>query len=160
MHFGFSYVGLLYLLMLFIPNIAWAKNKPKGYEKYAKNESRILRIFERAGEILICCAVLIFSDYNINKITYWSLWLLASFLIMVLYEYFWIRYFKSDKQMKDFYSSVLGIPVAGAVLPVLAFLLLGVYARNPFLIISTVILAVGHIGIHLNHLKEINLAED
>ncbi len=32
MNFGFSYVGLIYLLMLFIPNILWSKNKPKDYE--------------------------------------------------------------------------------------------------------------------------------
>ena len=33
-HFGFSYVGLLYLIMLFVPNGIWAKNKPSDYEKY------------------------------------------------------------------------------------------------------------------------------
>ena len=27
MHFGFSYVGLIYLVMLFAPNIKWARNK-------------------------------------------------------------------------------------------------------------------------------------
>lgn len=29
-HFGFSYVGLIYLLMLFVPNIIWTKCKPEG----------------------------------------------------------------------------------------------------------------------------------
>lgn len=38
-HFGFSYIGLIFLLMLFIPNILWAKHKPKDYEKYVKNEA-------------------------------------------------------------------------------------------------------------------------
>jgi hypothetical protein len=56
--------------------------------------------------------------------------------------------------MKDMYSSILGIPVAGATLPVLASLLLGIYGKNIFLIISAIILGVGHIGIHLNHRKE------
>lgn len=53
------------------------------------------------------------------------------------------------------YSSLLGIPVAGATLPVVAFLLLGIYGRNIFLIISTIVLGIGHIGIHLNHKKEL-----
>ena len=74
---------------------------------------------------------------------------------MVLYEIYWIRYFKSNKTMKDMYSSILGIPVAGATLPVLSFLTLGIYGKNIFLIISVIILAIGHIGIHLNHKKEI-----
>ena len=74
---------------------------------------------------------------------------------MGLYEIYWLRYFKSQKTMADFYSSLLGIPVAGATLPVLAFFLLGIYGRNLFLIGSVVILGIGHIGIHWAHRAEI-----
>lgn len=155
MHFGFSYAGLLFLLMLFIPNYIWAGNKPKDYEKYVVNENKILLCFERTGEALVSCLALIFSDFNLRAFTPWSLWLLLAFLSMLLYEYFWLRYFKSDKTMKDFYSSVLGIPVAGATLPVCAFFLLGIYGRNPLLIAATVILGIGHIGIHRGHEREI-----
>ncbi len=35
MQLGFSYIGLIWLLMLFIPNFIWMKNKPKGYEEYS-----------------------------------------------------------------------------------------------------------------------------
>ncbi len=154
-HFGFSYVGLIFLLMLMMPNFIWSKNKPQDYDNYVKNESRVLLIFERIGEVLVTCLSLIFSDFNINTISYWSIILLISFILMVLYEVYWIRYFKSDKTMKDMYSSLLGIPVAGATLPVLAFLLLGIYGKNIFLIIATIILGIGHIGIHLNHRKEV-----
>lgn len=155
-NFGFSYVGLVFLLMLMIPNIIWSKNMPKDYDKYAKNESKILLVFERIGEILVTFLSLIFSDFNINSISNWSIILLIATFFMILYEIYWIRYFKSNKTMKDFYSSLLGIPVAGATLPVIAFLLLGVYGKNMFLIIATIILGIGHIGIHLNHKKEIN----
>ena len=40
--FGFSYVGVIYLLMLFIPNIIWAKNKPKGYDASDENKRNII----------------------------------------------------------------------------------------------------------------------
>ena len=70
--------------MLMVQNTIWSKNKPKGYEKYEKNENKIL----------------------------------------------------------------------------LAFLLLGVYGKNIFLIISTIILGIGHIGIHLNHKKEAKLQDE
>ncbi len=153
-HFGFSYIGLLFLLMLMIPNIIWSKNKPKGYDKYIKNENKVLQLFERTGEILVTCISLLFSDFNINKISYWTILLLIAFLLMILYEIYWIRYFKSNKTMKDMYNSILGIPVAGATLPVFAFLLLGIYGKNVFLLISTILLGIGHIGIHLNHKKE------
>lgn len=156
MHFGFSYVGTIYLLMLFIPNIIWSKNRPMEYELYERKENKILLFLERTGEVLVCCFALIFSDYNIHKLSGWSLWLGVSFALMVMYECYWVRYFRSEKTMKDFYSSYMGIPVAGASLPVLAFFLLGIYGRNPFLIVSVIILGIGHIGIHLNHLHEIN----
>lgn len=154
MNFGFSYVGLIFLVMLFVPNLFWTKNKPLGYEKYAVNENRLLLILERLGEALVTCSALIFSDFNV-RLSLWSLWLTAAFLLMILYEIYWIRYFRSGKTMADFYSSLLGIPVAGATLPVAAFLLLGIYGKNPIMLVSVVILGIGHIGIHLNHKKEI-----
>lgn len=155
LHFGFSYVGLIYLLMLFIPNIIWAKNKPTDYDKYVPNENKILQILERAGEGLVCCIVLIFSDFNIRLQSLWSIWLLISFFMMLLYEIYWIRYFKSERNMLDFYKSLCKIPVAGATLPVCAFLLLGIYGRNVFLIFSVIVLGIGHIGIHLGHYREV-----
>lgn len=155
-HFGFSYVGFIYLIMLFVPNIVWTKNQPKDYEKYVHNENRFLVFLERLGEVSVCCCALIFSDFNIRVDSPWLICLLISFLLMLLYEIYWIRYFKSDRNLSDFYRSICGIPVAGATLPVCAFFLLGLYGSNVFLMISTVILGVGHIGIHLNHRKEIS----
>ena len=155
MHFGFSYVGLIYLVMLMLPNILWTKNQPKDYDKYARNENKILLALERIGEVLVSCAALVFSDFNIKPWSPWSLWLVASFVLMVLYEVFWIRYFRSEKTMKDFYRSILGIPVAGATLPVLAFLLLAIYGKNVILRAAVIILGIGHIGIHLMHSREI-----
>ena len=57
--------------------------------------------------------------------------------------------------VKDFYRSILGIPVAGATLPVLAFFILAIYGKNILLGVAVVILGIGHIGIHLMHKKEI-----
>jgi hypothetical protein len=108
----------------------WSKNKPEDYDKYVVNENKILLIFERVGEVLVTGLSLIFADFNINTISNWSIILLAAFLLMVLYEIYWVRYFRSKKTMKDMYSSLLGVPVAGATLPVFAFLLLGIYGRN------------------------------
>lgn len=157
-HFGFSYVGLVYLAMLFIPNIIWAKNKPRGYDDFSPHENRTLLALERAGECLVCALVPVFSDSNIR----WGtdsffpdiIFLIVSFIFMLMYEVFWVRYFKSGRRMRDFYSGLLGIPVAGASLPVIAFFFLGIYARNGFLLAAVIVLGVGHIGIHLGHRKE------
>ena len=150
-HFGFSYVGLIYLTMLFVPNIIWAKNKPADYENHVQKENKVLLFLERIGEGLTSVCALIFSDLNIRVETVWSLWLLFSFLLMIFYELYWIRYFKSPKTMADMYSGFAGFPVAGASLPCAAFFMLGIYGSNIFLIFSSIILSVGHIGIHLMH---------
>jgi len=126
-HLGFSYVGMIFLLMLTVPNIIWTRHQPKGYN--FQRENKILLIFERIGQVLVTSTVLIFSDFNLRPWSIWTLWFIAAVLLMLMYEGWWIRYFKSQKELKDFYSSFYGIPVAGATLPVLAFLLLGIYGK-------------------------------
>lgn len=151
---GFSYIGLLFLLALFFPNLLWRKRQPRGYT--SEGENRILLGLERCGEALVCCCALLFSDFNWHGWSPWCLWLFAAVLCMALYELWWIRYFRSARELSDFYSSLLGIPVAGATLPVLAFFLLGVYGKVAWMLASTVILGIGHIGVHLQHRRKLS----
>ena len=151
-HLGFSYVGLIFMLMLLIPNLLWMKKQPQGYS--AEKENRFLALLERVGEALTTCCALIFFDFNLRQWSNWSWWFVAASALMVMYEIWWIRYFKSERRLTDFYSSFLGIPVAGATLPVLAFFLLGVYGKVVWMLMASIILGIGHIGIHLQHRRE------
>lgn len=152
-HFGFSYVGLIFLLLLFIPNIIWARKKPQGYT--SENENKFLLFLERVGEILTTVCVLIFDDFNLHSWSNWTWWLIVALMLMVMYECWWVRYFRSKQKLSDFYSSFLGIPLAGATLPVISFFLLGIYGKVVLLSVSAIILGIGHIGIHMQHSKEI-----
>lgn len=153
-HLGFSYTGLLFIFMLFIPNLIWMNKQPQGYS--AENENKLLVVLERVGEVLTTCLALIFSDFNLQGVSKWSMWLVAAFALMIMYEIWWIRYFKSERKLADFYSSFLGVPVAGATLPVVAFFLLGIYGKVIWMMIASIVLGIGHIGIHLQHRKEID----
>jgi hypothetical protein len=149
MNFEFSFVALLLLIMLFVPNILWSRYPPKDYEKYSKNENKLFLTLERLGEILVTVFSLFCGvKFSSNPI------LIIIFASMILYELYWIRYFRSPKTMQDMFSSFLGIPLAGATLPVFAFLLLGILARNIPLVISAIILGIGHIAIHYEHKLE------
>ena len=152
-HFGFSYIGLLYMLMLQVQNILWVRRKPEGYDP--SGENKVLLVFERAGQLLCTAAILLFSDTNPHDWEPWIIWLLASALLMILYEGFWIRYFRSGRTLRDFYRPFLGVPAPGATLPVAAFLLLGIYGRLIWLIAASVILGIGHIGIHIQHARNL-----
>ncbi len=151
--FGFSYVGAAFLLCLFIPNILWARRMPQGYT--AAGESKVLLLLERAGEALTTACALVFPDFNLRPWSAWSWWLVAACACMAVYELWWARYFRGPRTLADFYSSMWGVPLAGATLPVAAFLLLSVYGRVAWLFLSAAILGVGHIGIHWQHYKEI-----
>ena len=155
---GFSYIGLLFLLMLFIPNIMWTKRKPQGYT--SEKENKILLLFEKLGEVFTCCCSLAFSNFNIHKWTLWSFWLIAAFLFMIMYEAWWIRYFQSERKLSDFYSSFFGIPLAGATLPVISFFMLGIYGKAACMLIATLILGIGHIGIHIQHKKSLDIESE
>lgn len=152
-HLGFSYIGLIFLLMLFVPNLIWTKATPEGYS--SESENRLLLIFERCGEVLTSCCALLFTDFNVHSWSNWTWWLIAAFVLMLIYEIWWMRYFFSKRTLKDFYSDIIGIPLAGATLPVISFFRLGIYGKFIFMIIADIILGIGHIGIHIQHLKEI-----
>jgi hypothetical protein len=156
-HFGFSYIGLIYLLLLFIPNGLWSRNKPIDY--HPEDENRVLALLEKVGQVGCTCAALIFRDYNLRPFSPWSLFLILSFLLMILYEIVWIRYFCGDRTTASFYRPLWGIPVPLASLPVAAFLLLGIYGRVIWLTAASVILGIGHIGIHLQHARSGSLSK-
>lgn len=155
MQLGFSYVGLIMLLMLLVPNFIWTKNQPKDYDKYAAKENKILLAFERTGQFIVTPCALLFSSFNPHGWNFWCIVLILAFLNLVVYDIAWVRYFKSEKTMKDFYKGFLGMPLALATYPVIAFYLLGVFGGNIIMILGSVILGIGHIGIHAQHAREV-----
>jgi hypothetical protein len=154
MQFGFSIVGVAFLAMLFVPNIRWAKNQPQGYDEIASHENKTLLALERAGQVLTTTSAVVFVCAQGFSLP-WLVWLLAAILLMVLYEIAWVRYFKDGERLDGMYQPLGPIPVPIASLPVAAFLLLGIWYQSPIAAISAVILGIGHIGIHLGHLREL-----
>jgi len=140
------------MIMIQVPNIMWARRKPDGYDPTGEN--KMLLFVERIGQILCTTAILIFNDTVPRKWEPWLAWFISSALLMLLYEGFWIRFFRGGRTLRDFYRPFLGIPAPGATLPVTAFLLLGVYGRLIWLVAASIILSVGHIGIHMHHIRK------
>lgn len=156
-HFGFSWVGLIWLLMLMIPNIIWAKHKPKDYD--SRDENKGLVIFERIGEVLTTTILLVFSDTNIIALDWWSVWFFIALLLMILYIFCWVKYF-NNPTLTNFYGSFLSIPVPLASLPCLSILLLSIYGKLIWLGCAIIIMSIGHIGIHISHYKKIKIQEE
>ena len=83
MKFGFSYIGVIWLIMLFVPNMIWTKNKPQDYEKYTEGENKVLLALERIGQFIVTPVALIFSDFNFKGWNFWVVMLLISFFLRV-----------------------------------------------------------------------------
>lgn len=149
---GFSWLGALFLLALIVPNLLWTRRKPRDYDP--SHEDRRLTLLERIGQVWVTCGVLLSPGIRFGPWSGWSWWLAGAAALMVLYEGWWVRYFRSPRTMADFTAGLLGVPVAGASLPVAAFCLLGVYGRVWWLLPGVVMLGIGHIGIHLGHRRE------
>ena len=63
-HLGFSYTGLIFLLMLAIPNLLWLRYRPEDYS--TGGESKMLLLCERVGQASVFTAALIFKDFNLR----------------------------------------------------------------------------------------------
>ena len=75
--FGFSYVGTVFLIALFVPNMIWALSaRPQGYNP--SSENRVLWTLERVGQVLTVAAAVLFADTNLRPWTPWSWWLVAA----------------------------------------------------------------------------------
>ncbi len=156
MQFGFSYIGLAFLSGLFVPNLIWLWYKPVGYDRCTRQENKALVLCEHLGQIAVTALVLSCGTLQFNSISWWSLFLAAAVLLMILYELYWVRYFKSKQTMQDFYAPFCGIPVPGATLPVFAFFLLSLYSKSLPLIGAVILLGIGHIGVHIGHARNCN----
>lgn len=146
---GFSYIGFIFLCCLFIPNIFYGLHLPVDNLKIEEN--KLLLAFERIGQVLCTILVIIFDDFNIHEINFWTIWLGIVFILLVLYLLCWRRYFLGKHVSRDFYRPFLGIPLPLAVLPVVAVFLLSVYGKVIWLGIAAIVLGIGHIGITAQH---------
>ena len=155
MQFGFSIVGVVFLAMLFIPNIIWGRSLPPGYAEISKHENRTLLMLERIGEVATSCAAVIFVC-PLGFSLPWLAWLIIAFALMLLYELAWVRYFRGGRVLTDMYTPLGPIPIPLASLPVAAFVLLGIWCQSPVTIAAAVVLGIGHIGIHLGHAHELS----
>ena len=151
-HLGFSWLGALFLLGLTVPNLAWTRHRPQGYDP--SREDRRLALLEQTGQVWVTGGTLLNRDIAWRPWSGWSWWLAGAAALMTLYEIWWARYFRSSRTMADFTAGLLGVPVAGASLPVAAFFLRGIYGRVWWMLPGVVVLGIGHIGIHLGYRRE------
>ena len=60
--FGFCITGVVFLLMLFVPNIMWTrKGNQSDTLKVQKKKNKVLLMFERIGQVIVSTSLVIFQ---------------------------------------------------------------------------------------------------
>lgn len=155
MTFGFSYVGCIFILLLFVPNIIFMKHRPKDYADYSAREDKILHLLERTGEVGITMLLPVTKNFNL-RLTPWIVWLIAALGLMICYEVWWSRYFGGEPTYERLLSGFWKIPLAGAVLPSAGLILLAVYGKSPQFALFALPFAYAHILIFMRHKKDLS----
>lgn len=155
---GPSISGALFFLLLFVPEIIrMRKKKPDGLSEAGKTD-KVLRALEHAGAVGVGISLLIFRVFdpiwsengNVFMSSWFVLFILA-LAVAIIYDCFLIRFFKGEGTVRNFYGSAAGFPAAGAALPVIAVLLLGIYSQNLIEVGAAAIFGVGRIGTYALH---------
>lgn len=137
--------GLIFTVIILIPNIIFAVKQSSRFENKYKNKS--LEIIEQIGRFG-CFSFMIF---NIPK-TYFgwrsneafTLYLILNTLFVTLYCVIWFFYFKKPNLFKA---------LALSIIPSVLFLFSGIITRSALLVIASVLFAPSHIIISYKNAK-------
>lgn len=136
---GFSPVGLIVALVMLAPSLAlWAwpprTPLPGGRVPWP------LAWLETAGQAL-CVATAVFVVPGEMVAT----WAIPTVVTIVAYHALWARFLFGGRAAATLYAAWWVVPIPMAIVPVLAFLGAAFSLSNPWLAVSAVILAAGHV---------------
>lgn len=132
-----NFWGLVFVVIILIPNIVFAMTCKDGFENRYQN--KLVETLEQIGRFGCFFSMFIMIPY-MNK-GYWfqqgkMIYLILGFLLVSLYCLGWIVFWKENSVRKSLYLSIV---------PSLLFLESGVLSGNILLLIFAVIFAPCHI---------------
>ena len=137
--------GLIYMVVIMVPNIVYAAKCKDGFENQWNN--KIMEIIEQIGRYG-CFATMIFNVPG-TWFGWWSeevfaLCLITNTILIVIYCLIWFICFRQNTVFKA---------LALSIIPSLVFLLSGIMIRSILLIFSSILFAPTHILISYKNVK-------
>jgi hypothetical protein len=136
---GFSPLGLAVSVAVLAPNLLLWRWPPHPAIPHVAIPSALMAI-ERAGQALCLVVPLITAPGRIS----W-LWILPAGAAYLGYVGLWARYLVTGRPVSALYGALWDIPVPMAILPVAVFLCAAAWLGNPWIALSAIVLAAGHI---------------
>lgn len=148
---AFSWTGLIMMLLIMLPSIAFALLfPPKNMPEKPGRPRMVFVILERVGQAG-CVILSMFTELPIAL----SAWSALCLICLIVYYSLWIRYIAKGKDFKWLFAPFLGIPVPMAIFPVAAFGFAAVWGQSIWLGAASAVLATGHIAVSLNSYKSV-----
>lgn len=132
-----NYWGLVFVIVILIPNIVFAATCTDGFENRYQN--KLVEILEQIGRF--GCFISMFVTIPFLCKGYWfkqgeTIYLILGVLLVVLYCFGWVVFWKEDSIRKSLYLSII---------PALLFVESGIISGNILLLVFAVIFAPCHI---------------
>lgn len=128
--------GLILVILLLIPNIAYAV-KVKDQKNLCTN--KFMNILEQIGRYA-CMFLMVFNigidEFGFGSVGAFLIYGIGNVLLMLSYWVIWILYFRKQSFIKQ---------ITLAILPTCLFLLSGITMRHYLLILFGLVFGVGHV---------------
>ena len=141
----FNVFGLVFIVVIMIPNIVFAVRCKDGFEN--KWNNKVIEIIEQIGRFS-CLGFMIFNVPG-TWFGWWSneafsIYLIIDSLLIALYCAIWVVFWKKNNVFRA---------LALSIIPSVIFLFSGVICRSILLIIVTILFAPTHILISYKNAK-------
>ncbi|MHB8063844.1 MAG: hypothetical protein ACYDG2_14625 [Ruminiclostridium sp.] len=139
---GFSIIGLLIAVFIFLPNLLFMIYPPKNVPDELKDAGIIFTVLERIGQVA-CLVILVISRDSYKNVNI-DIWFILMVLCVILYYSLWVRYVVKGHDLSLAFKPLIFIPIPMAIFPVLAFGFAALWGKSISLVIAVVLLAIGH----------------
>lgn len=150
---GFSIIGTIIAIAIFIPNLLMIKFPPNKAPKDLKDAGIIFTVLERIGQVG-CILILVISKNNFERLTI-NIWTVFMGSCLLIYYFLWARYVVKGQEYKLLWEPLSFIPIPMAVFPVGAFLFAAILGKSIWLSILVVFLGIGHFANSWHSYKEL-----
>lgn len=150
---GFSIIGTIIAIAIFIPNLLMMKFPPNNAPKDLKDAGIIFTVLERIGQVG-CILILVISKTNFEKLTI-NIWAVFMGSCLLIYYFLWARYVVKGQEYNLLWEPLSFIPIPMAVFPVGAFLFAAILGKSIWLVILVVFLGIGHFANSWHSYKEL-----
>lgn len=141
----FNVFGLIFIVVIMIPNVVFAIKRKDGFDN--KWDNKFVEFIEQAGRFG-CFGFMIFNIPG-TWFGWWSdeafaLYLVVDGILVILYCAIWIICFKKNSVFRA---------LALSVIPSALFLFSGIISRSVLLTVASVLFAPSHIAISYRNAK-------